>query len=89
MALADIESAWPRHPGYAITATPLVGVGRVRHGDVVVAESAACLVVAESDHRDQLYFPAEDVRWELLDATEHHTVCPFKGQATYLSLIHI
>jgi uncharacterized protein (DUF427 family)/acyl-CoA thioesterase len=87
MALADIESAWPRHPGYAITATPLAGIGRVRHGDVVVAESGGCLVVAESDHRDQLYFPVDDVRWQHLAPTEHHTVCPFKGEASYWSLV--
>ncbi len=85
MPATPIESAWPKYPGYVIRATPLDGIGTVRHGDVVLAESAHCLVVAESDHVDQLYFPVEDVRWEHLTATDHHTVCPFKGEASYWS----
>ena len=79
----QIESAWPKYPGYAITATPFDGVGRVSVGDLVVAESDRCLVVAESDHLDQLYFPVADVRWEHLTPTDHHTICPFKGEASY------
>lgn len=78
-----IDSAWPKYPGYAITTTRFDGVGRARVGDLIVAESARCLVVAESDHLDQLYFPVEDVRWEHLTATDHHTICPFKGEASY------
>ena len=86
MPPTDIESAWPKYPGYAITATPFDGVGRAAVGGVVVAESTACLVVAESDHRDQLYFPAADVRWEHLTPTDTHTICPFKGHASYWSV---
>jgi acyl-CoA thioesterase-2 len=81
-----IESAWPKHPGYEITATPFDGVGRVAVGGLVVAESERCLVVAESDHVDQLYVPVDDVQWEHLTATDHHTVCPFKGEASYWSV---
>ncbi len=86
MSTTEIESAWPRYPGYRITATRVDGVGRVRRGDQVLAESDRCLVVAESDHLDQLYFPADSVRWELFEPTDQHTVCPFKGQASYWSL---
>lgn len=84
--MTTIESAWDKVPGYAIDLVPLDGIGRVRRGDVVVAESERCLVVQESDHRDQLYFPPDDVRWELLTESDHHTVCPFKGEADYWSL---
>lgn len=82
----QIESAWPKYPGYAITATPWDGIGRACVGDVVVAESNRCLVVAESDHRDQLYFPVEDVRWDHLRPSDHRTICPFKGEATHWSI---
>ncbi|RJL27199.1 DUF427 domain-containing protein [Bailinhaonella thermotolerans] len=34
----------------------------------------------------QLYVPEEDVAMELLEPTDHHTVCPFKGEASYWSL---
>jgi uncharacterized protein (DUF427 family)/acyl-CoA thioesterase len=86
MPPTDIESAWPRFPGYAITASPFEGIGRVTFNGVVVAESERALILAESDHRDQLYFPADDVRWEHLTATGLDTVCPFKGHASYWSL---
>jgi acyl-CoA thioesterase II len=86
MPPTDIESAWPTHPGYAITATPLHGVGRASFDGVVVAESSGCLVVAETGHVDRLYFPAGDVVWEHLTASDRRTICPFKGRASYWSV---
>ena len=85
MTTSSIESAWPKYPGYRITATPFDGVGRVAVRGLVLAESEHCLVVAESDHVDQLYVPMEDVRWEHLTPTDHRSVCPFKGEASYWS----
>jgi uncharacterized protein (DUF427 family)/acyl-CoA thioesterase len=86
MAPTDIESAWPKYPGYVIAATPFEGIGRASLNGVVVAESEHCLYVTESDHVDRLYFPAADVRFEHLAATDHHTVCAFKGHARYWSV---
>lgn len=86
MSATEIESAWPKYPGYEITASPFEGTGRVRVGDLLLAESDRCLVVAESDHRDCLYFPIDDVRWEHFVESDHHTVCPFKGEASYWSV---
>jgi uncharacterized protein (DUF427 family) len=39
-------------------------------------------VVVEGNH----YFPAESVRQEFLRPSETHTVCPWKGTASYYSL---
>jgi acyl-CoA thioesterase-2 len=82
----EIESAWPRYPEYRIDLVPCRELGQVWAGDVVVAESDRCLVLKETKHVDRLYFPEEDVRWEYFVATDHHTICPFKGQADYWSL---
>ena len=87
MPPTDIESAWPRYPGYSITATPFRGTGRATANGLLLAESADCLIVAETDHRDQVYFPPGDVRWERLSPTDHHTICPFKGRASYWSVV--
>jgi acyl-CoA thioesterase-2 len=84
--VTEVASAWARYPGYAIDLLPLDGVGRARVGDVVVAESDRCLLVRESDHRDQLYFPRADVDATVLVDSSHHTVCPFKGEASYAGL---
>jgi uncharacterized protein (DUF427 family)/acyl-CoA thioesterase len=83
----EIESAWPRNPGYRIDLLPCPDQGQVWAGGLLVAESDRCLLVKETDHVDRLYFPEEDVRWEYFETTDHHTICPFKGQADYWSLI--
>lgn len=80
------ESLWDQFPGYSIEVAPRRGRARAVLGDVVVAESDACLLLRESDHPDQLYFPVDAVDWELFTKTEHHTVCPFKGEADYWTL---
>ncbi|MAE97258.1 MAG: acyl-CoA thioesterase [Deltaproteobacteria bacterium] len=85
--MAEVESAWHRFPGYRIDLEPCHATGRALRGDLVLAESEACLVVRESDHEAQLYFPIGDVRWEHFSETDHHTICPFKGEADYWSLV--
>lgn len=84
--MSEIQSAWGRYPGYAIDLVPWSGRGRVQYGGVVVAESDACVIVKESDHQDQLYFPMGDVAWEHFTETDLHSVCPFKGEADYWTL---
>ncbi|MEB4212185.1 DUF427 domain-containing protein [Mycobacterium sp. 94-17] len=83
---AQVKSAWPDHPDYRIEATPCPYRGQVWFGDVLLAESEHCLLVSETDHDDRLYFPMSDVHWELFVPSEHSTVCPFKGRATYWTL---
>lgn len=79
--MTDVESAWGRFPGYRIELLPWRGLGRVRLSERVLGESDACLIVLESDHEAQLYFPEACIAWEHFVATDHHTVCPFKGEA--------
>jgi uncharacterized protein (DUF427 family)/acyl-CoA thioesterase len=59
----------------------------VRVGDVVLAESTSAVRLIETDHVERLYFPEADVRVELFEANDHHTVCPFKGRASYWSYL--
>ncbi len=83
--MTDIKSAWPDHPGYRIDLVPCQGTARVRVGKIVLAESTRALRLIETDHVERLYFPKSDVRLELLTGSDHHTVCPFKGRASYWS----
>lgn len=85
--MAAVESAWGRYPGYRVDLVPWRGRGRVRLGERVLTESDACLIVKESDHAPQLYFPATSVAWQHFEATDHHTICPFKGEADYWTLV--
>lgn len=49
--------------------------------DQVVAESNATIVV-EGNH----YFPADSIAKEYFKSSETHSVCPWKGEASYYSL---
>jgi uncharacterized protein (DUF427 family)/acyl-CoA thioesterase len=84
--MAVVESAWDSHPGYRIDLVPYEGVARAWHGDLLLAESSAALRVIETDHVERLYFPESDVRLEHFSENDHHTVCPFKGEADYWTL---
>jgi uncharacterized protein (DUF427 family) len=52
----------------------------------VLAETARPYLVSETGLPNRFYFPPEDVRGELLTATDTHTVCPYKGTASYWSV---
>lgn len=47
----------------------------------VIAESDDTVVV-ENNH----YFPTESIKKEFFKSSDTHTVCPWKGQASYYSL---
>ncbi|MBJ7904766.1 MULTISPECIES: DUF427 domain-containing protein [unclassified Streptomyces] len=59
---------------------------RVVHDGQVLAETDRPLVLRETGCPPRYYLPAEDVRLDLLTPSETHTVCPFKGTASYWSL---
>ncbi len=48
------------------------------------------VVLAESDHTEIVegnhYFPAESVKKEYLKGSDHHSVCPWKGTASYYTV---
>lgn len=49
--------------------------------EAVLAESDETRVV-EGNH----YFPPDSVNWEYFATNEHHTVCPWKGTASYYDI---
>ncbi len=48
----------------------------------VIADSQTTSVV-EGNH----YFPADSVRWELLEENDRRTVCHWKGTASYYDIV--
>jgi uncharacterized protein (DUF427 family) len=58
---------------------------RVYLGAVPVADSRHVLTMFETGHLPVYYFPLSNVRAELFTESDHHTVCPFKGTASYYS----
>lgn len=50
--------------------------------DATIAESDDTVIV-EGNH----YFPSDSVRRELLTPSRTHTTCPWKGEASYYSVL--
>jgi len=50
--------------------------------DTVIAQSDATIVV-EGNH----YFPADSVKMDLLEDSSTHTHCPWKGDASYKTIV--
>ena len=73
----------PAGSGHTITTEPAGGLVTARWGGEVIAESRDALILREAGLPPRTYFPMEDVRMDLLHRTEHHTTCPFKGEASY------
>ncbi|MFZ0880698.1 MAG: DUF427 domain-containing protein, partial [Candidatus Acidiferrales bacterium] len=48
----------------------------------VIAESDRCVTV-----EGNLYFPPESVRAEYLKPSQTHTICPWKGTASYHDVV--
>jgi uncharacterized protein (DUF427 family) len=59
---------------------------RVRLGDLVLAESRRPLLLSETGLPNRFYLPADDVRLDLLEPSDTHTVCAYKGTASYWSV---
>jgi uncharacterized protein (DUF427 family) len=59
---------------------------RVVAGDEVLAQSRRAVLLSETGLPNRFYLPADDVRAELLELSGTHTVCPYKGTASYRSL---
>lgn len=59
----------------------------VKAGEVTVADTRSALSLAESDYPPVLYVPLANVDTSQLERTEHTTYCPYKGDASYYSLL--
>jgi uncharacterized protein (DUF427 family) len=55
-------------------------------GDEVLAETARAKILWETGIPTRYYIPTDDVRMELLEPTDLHTRCPYKGEASYWKL---
>ena len=78
----------PRIPGpdHPITLEPTPGRVIVRLGGRTIADSRKAIALRESDYDPVQYVPLADVDVRQLERTNHHTYCPYKGEASYYSI---
>ena len=56
---------------------------RVLLGEEVLADTTRPLLLSKTGLRNSVYLPAADVRQDLLEPSGTHTVCQYKGTASY------
>src|SRR5665213_1973541 len=74
----------PDHP-ITITANPKRI--RVSAGGVVIADTTHALTLKEASYPAVQYVPRSDANMALLQRTERTTHCPYKGDASYYSVV--
>lgn len=55
-------------------------------GGTVIADTAGALTLQEASYPPVQYVPLADVDPSVLTASDTHTHCPYKGEASYWSL---
>jgi uncharacterized protein (DUF427 family) len=84
MATRDIRVPGVHHP---ITVTPTGDRVVVTVAGRVVADTRAALTLREASYPPVQYVPLADVDRTLLEPSDHATWCPYKGDASYYSVV--
>ena len=82
----SLRSAAAKVTGHTVDVQPSAAHVRVLVAGEVVAETDRAVLLRETGMPDRYYVPRADVRAEVLDPSERSTHCPFKGDASYVSV---
>ncbi|HEY6832493.1 MAG TPA: DUF427 domain-containing protein [Pseudolabrys sp.] len=59
---------------------------RVTFAGKVIADTTRALTLQEASYPPVQYIPRADADMSALQATTHHTYCPYKGDASYFTI---
>jgi uncharacterized protein (DUF427 family) len=80
------RNKWPENPGYQLTLEPGTARVVVSFAGEVIASSDRVTILHEQGHGPVYYFPRADLNMALLNRTDHHSHCPYKGHCSYFSI---
>jgi uncharacterized protein (DUF427 family) len=63
------------------------GTWVIRAGGAVLGESSNALELTEGTYPFVIYFPRGDIAMAFLDKTAKTSTCPWKGEASYYSIV--
>ena len=86
MTSTDGDGREAIHRGYRFDIEPSPKHIRIDFNGVTIADSSRAVVMRETRLAPVYYIPKDDVRMDLLERTDLHTHCPFKGNASYWNL---
>src|SRR5260370_14233777 len=84
--MTNTPPGFASRPDYRVDLLPESRRVTVKFGGMTIADSGEALRVEETGHGPVHYLPQKDVRLDLMHPTEHHTRCPYKGEASYLTI---
>lgn len=89
---ANSGPGWKKHPGHRLTTAPAQARVRVTYKGEVIADSRNAVLMEEAMEGSTVapaiyYIPRADVKIDRLARTPHRTYCPFKGEASYYSIV--
>src|SRR6202142_949854 len=73
-------------PDHPITIQPNPKRALVSLAGPVIADTREALTLREASYPAVQYIPRKDVDMALLERTQHHTYCPYKGNCAYYSI---
>jgi uncharacterized protein (DUF427 family) len=76
-----------QHPGHRVSTKPAGRRVQVTLKGEVIADTARALEMEESGRPGVYYIPRADARMDRMVKTSHTTYCPFKGDASYYSIV--
>lgn len=79
-----MKTPGPDHP---ITIEPTAQRVRVTFAGRVVADSEHALTLKEASYPGVQYIPRADLDASLVRRSDHHTHCPYKGDAAYYDVV--
>jgi uncharacterized protein (DUF427 family) len=85
---ANSGPGFKKHPNHRITTQPAGVRVQVKFNGEVIADTRDAIRLDEATYAAVYYIPRKDVKMEWLSRTSHQTYCPFKGQASYYSLVN-
>lgn len=86
--MSDVPSpGFARNPGKIIVVEPFRGTVTVSANGVTVASSKRAKVLGEPPYAPAFYIPFDDIDFRQLQKTDHSTHCPYKGDASYWTVV--
>ena len=82
--METMKVAGPDHPIHLEAAARRV---RARYKGRVIADSDGVLMLREAGYHPVAYFPRQDVSMEYLSRSERRSFCPYKGHASYFTIL--
>jgi uncharacterized protein (DUF427 family) len=82
--MPEMRQPGPDHP---ITVAYNPKRVQVDYNGHTIADSRRALTLRESTYPAVQYIPREDVDMDHMTRTDHHTHCPYKGEASYFTIL--